>query len=540
MTRLPTPGGDDGSWGNILNDYLSAAHNTDGTLKTSAVTAAGGEVTSNKGQAGGYAALNSSGQVPVGQLGGGSASGSNFLRGDGTWSVPSGGSATLAGDTDVTIATPADGQILTYDGTATKWKNRINAALQPYIFNVKDYGAKGDGATDDTATINAAVTAATAYATANGSYAEVFFPSGVYQLSGATTKGGSTSGNAQIPLPVVGTGTPKLVLVFRGAVEATAFPHWNQTVSQKSGVVLNSTLTGQTVDGSWGAPSIIGGPTPQGGYGSSSALFNNVQIVISGITVMAPLDPTVIAFDFRGMAQATIINAAALCNATPSQMNSTTPSHSWATGVFMPQNLNNDNSYIGSFSCEGFYYGVAAGEHVSALRIACVYCVVGIFVQADGNGGHGSSITYASIEACQIGIQVFSGSSFPVPFEVGLLDAEAITTAHIQDTDNALGGLIHVHDNANPIIIQGAGNVEIIVPKQPRGHVAAPSVPGSTTPQQNTFWRHAAVTVSGGTVTAIAVDGTATGITSGTVIVPSGKSITLTYSSAPTWNWVLL
>ncbi len=38
MTRLPTPGGDTGNWGQILNDYLSAAHKPDGTLKDSLIT----------------------------------------------------------------------------------------------------------------------------------------------------------------------------------------------------------------------------------------------------------------------------------------------------------------------------------------------------------------------------------------------------------------------------------------------------------------------------------------------------------------------
>jgi len=33
MSRLPTPGGDDGNWGSILNDFLLSAHNSDGTLK---------------------------------------------------------------------------------------------------------------------------------------------------------------------------------------------------------------------------------------------------------------------------------------------------------------------------------------------------------------------------------------------------------------------------------------------------------------------------------------------------------------------------
>ncbi len=37
MARLPTPGGDGGSWGQILNEYLSVAHNTDGSLKSSVI-----------------------------------------------------------------------------------------------------------------------------------------------------------------------------------------------------------------------------------------------------------------------------------------------------------------------------------------------------------------------------------------------------------------------------------------------------------------------------------------------------------------------
>jgi hypothetical protein len=43
MIRLPTPGSDDGEWGGILNDFLQASHNSDGSLKTSAVDASGGQ-----------------------------------------------------------------------------------------------------------------------------------------------------------------------------------------------------------------------------------------------------------------------------------------------------------------------------------------------------------------------------------------------------------------------------------------------------------------------------------------------------------------
>ena len=39
MPRLPIPGSDEGSWGQILNDYLSQAHKSDGLLKDNVITA---------------------------------------------------------------------------------------------------------------------------------------------------------------------------------------------------------------------------------------------------------------------------------------------------------------------------------------------------------------------------------------------------------------------------------------------------------------------------------------------------------------------
>jgi hypothetical protein len=38
MARLPTPGSDDGTWGTVLNDYLSQSHNADGTIKDGIVS----------------------------------------------------------------------------------------------------------------------------------------------------------------------------------------------------------------------------------------------------------------------------------------------------------------------------------------------------------------------------------------------------------------------------------------------------------------------------------------------------------------------
>lgn len=37
MARLPTPGSDNGTWGQVLNDFLAVAHTTSGTIKPNAV-----------------------------------------------------------------------------------------------------------------------------------------------------------------------------------------------------------------------------------------------------------------------------------------------------------------------------------------------------------------------------------------------------------------------------------------------------------------------------------------------------------------------
>lgn len=41
MSRLPVVGGDNNTWGDILNDYLSVSNNADGTLQPTAVKTAG-------------------------------------------------------------------------------------------------------------------------------------------------------------------------------------------------------------------------------------------------------------------------------------------------------------------------------------------------------------------------------------------------------------------------------------------------------------------------------------------------------------------
>lgn len=436
------------------------------------------------------------------------------------------------------------------DGSGITYANQN--ATDPWVFDVnKNYGAAADGTTDDTGAVNAAVTAATAYATnsANPPFA-IIRGAGIMACSTATTKGGATAGNAQIPLPVRAGTARKIILVFQGPGRAEALDHWQQTTGQRWGWTIKSTLTGLNTDGAWGAPSIIGGPAVSGSsatYGSATGVFNNVHVVFDNVAVQAPVDPTIIGFDCRAMAAMTVTSAAAVADGTPTQMSTVVTNgftRSYSSGLLVPQNLNNDVVVVGSFSCEGFYTGMSVSEHTAANAVRSIYCHDGIYVQADGNGNHSASILNASVEASVQGIYTDGGANPPVGFFCGMLDTEGITTNHIADHNNALSGSVLWNDNDNTVglspTVDGAANLRITACRRAKGAVTAPAVSSSTVALQNPFWRDAVVNITGGTVTVIKVDGATTGLTSGTVIVPSGKTVAITYSVAPTWVWTLL
>lgn len=429
------------------------------------------------------------------------------------------------------------------------------ATTLPYQFTPEAYGARGDNTTDDTAAIRSAVSAAVTYAQANNGYAEVVFSAKTYLVSGATTQSSTYKGNAQIPIPLIATTAEKIVLVFRGTRDASALYHWQQTTTQAAGSVLRSTLAG-TNDGTWGEASVIGGPTPAQGYGSGGAgnVFNNMLVVVDGLSIVVPEDPHVCGFDFRGMAETNMISGSVLV-ATGATLitNATYPTQTWQFGYAPPSTNNNANCNIVWYSCEGCYIGLLASEHIVADSVRCIYCAIGIYFTP--TTFHGSAIAYACVEACTVALNCQSSATF-VKFWIGVLDVEDgpaqwAPSVHIYDPNNRMYGYVGMFCNNTtgfPTMTGGA-NVKVVNLQCPTGALATigftpPAVPASGTPfvlaTGTTMWRDATVYVTGGTVSAIAVDGVTTGVTSGPVTVPVGKSITLTYSAAPTWKWVLL
>lgn len=154
MARLPTPGGDDNNWGNILNDFLQVSHDSDGTLKTSAVNASGGQGPAGPAGTpgskiytgtGAPSTLHSNGDVYIN-----TANGDYYQQSSGAWGSPVGnltgpqgptGSVTqnaISAYTSRTLGTlglPPGTSTLSFDSTNTSVNSDINVAGDFIIFN---------------------------------------------------------------------------------------------------------------------------------------------------------------------------------------------------------------------------------------------------------------------------------------------------------------------------------------------------------------------------------------------------------------------
>lgn len=141
MARLQTVHGDDGNWGTVLNDYLSQAHTAGGLLKADVQTIAALkalDVTTitDKSQA-----------MVAGYYAPGDGGGGQFYY----------DSASSTADNGGTIIGPTAG--------SGRWKRIYSGAV-----NVKWFGAKGDGATDDGSALAASLAAGNVVLIPNGTF----------------------------------------------------------------------------------------------------------------------------------------------------------------------------------------------------------------------------------------------------------------------------------------------------------------------------------------------------------------------------------
>lgn len=454
------------------------------------------------------------------------------------------------------VANPSSGATTVTTITGVSSSTTCGLAASPGTIATGTFAVYG---TDDTSAFNSALSAGDALGRADGSYHyQLWLTDGIYVLNGSLVNGSPYYGNAQIPIPINGGNqdTSSMQVEIIGTCDVGGIQFWDSPTPAFMGATLFSTLKpSTTLDGTNGPASVIGGPTPEQGYGDEGGdIWGNCCVRLDGINIVIPYNPSICGVDMVGMAQCvvgdrglavspftnnTIINAG-----TPYWKGNGGWTTTWQFGFRQPQTNNNAYNPCQKFLAQGCVYGMVVGEHSENGFIYSEECTYGILPSAVN---HGATIRHLLIQDCLYGIETatFADSTGGGrPLNVLLFDMEDVVDYYIDDSADALYGICNIRyvNTAVPSSkINGAANYKII------DCTRVPGVFSASNPVNNTnatiLYRDAVVIIepSGATISAITVNGTATGLTSGTVVVPSGQTIQISFSGGtPTWVWYLL
>jgi hypothetical protein len=414
--------------------------------------------------------------------------------------------------------------------------------------------------TDDTAAVQAAINAAAALSvTGSGTPGEVLFGGKIYVIAGPAVTGGVTGGNSQLTLPYVsqeGGSSSELYLTGAGL---QPFGWVTQEVPAQGGTILLSLRNDAAVDGTYGYPFVIGGNFDTNNWSNMTVTVDKIAVVVAAYNANTPPPAVYGGLGLNGVLGANIKTFAYMPLAIEAH-GYANPSQTWpnvdgslgntggipttSIGLQMPAFNNQGFNLIGWYSCEWAGLALAGTEHISVVNFFCQYCSSGWAPSQ----GHGQSILEWSCQRVPNAIDVSTftlGAQAPV--FVGMLsletwnvianDPSALVTGTVSFQTSSASGT-----NYGSLISAGTNvpGLKLISADTKPGPVTAPSVPASGTALGNFFYRDATVHITGTMTGAVKIDGTSTGSSAaGPYRVPSGHSITLTYSSAPTWAWVL-
>jgi hypothetical protein len=255
--------------------------------------------------------------------------------------------------------------------------------MMPGYFNVKAYGATGDGTTDDTSAIQAAIDAVD---DADGG--TIYFPPGVYFVNGAL--GGSNSENAQLRLPTRTVGTDvDATIRFLGAESCGNLMGFGDVPAPTGGSIIKTTKTG--------AGNLFGI-----GQGTNNiSPFSAVNAIFENLSIVTYSNPDIAAFDMRNAANAGFRNVSIFSD-KPSHGTVVQPTHSGSYGVRFPSTNNAADVWADRLTVYNFYNGIEIAECFNGTGMVCLYACYKAVRTTPMN--HAANFGQLTIARCPYGI----------------------------------------------------------------------------------------------------------------------------------------
>lgn len=282
-----------------------------------------------------------------------------------SWSVLPNSGQTIQDNNPLIAAVVGDNAYYQYRTATTTWYKIPKNPMR--VFNVKWFGAKGDGVTDDRDAIQAANTAAYNYGSG-----KVIFPAGKYLIHGSVVNSGGTgigSPNSQIyfPFETTATGYGSRTVTWEGeeSPSANVSALGNYSIN-RSGVIIYSDITGS---GTY--PSIVGSDA-----GAATNNFNLVNFVVKNIEFrvkanIAGSGPTMSALNLQNVAFVEIDHV--ICGLDTSSNLSVSPTAE-TFGIWMPKSGNGAWCPINNTLVTGYKYGYILTEHSTGNNINAITC----------------------------------------------------------------------------------------------------------------------------------------------------------------------